>query len=106
MKLSLSRRSNWPLLAAAAAMALTFSAPNAARAFTFEGQSGANSDYRGFTDLQLPGQPNADPKSSQFDSKDGAFKNGSTSLQFGSPQSFDQRFNPSNLFDPFAREGR
>jgi hypothetical protein len=106
MKLALSPRSNWSFVAISAAVAFSFAASNTAQAFTFEGQADANSEYRGFTDLQLPGKSNLDSHSSQFDSKDGAFKSGSTTLQFGAPQTFDQRYNPSNLFDPFARDGR
>jgi hypothetical protein len=31
---------------------------------------------------------------------------GNSTFRFGQQQSFSERFNANNLFDPFAREGR
>jgi hypothetical protein len=87
-------------------MGLALTAMSAARAFTLEGPAEGNSDYRGFTDLQLPGKPSSESQSSLSDSGDHSTKSGNTSFQFGASQSFEQRYNPSNLLDPFAREGR
>lgn len=91
---------------AAAAAGLVLSVTGTARAFTLEGQAPSDGDRHGLTDLQMPGKPDSDSSSSRFDSDSHTFKNGNTTLQFGAPQSFDQRYNPNNLFDPFAREGR
>ncbi len=97
------------VIIAAASMGLMLTAVSAASAFTLEGPAEGNSDYRGFTDLQLPGNaPSApsDSRSPLSESNDKLIESGNTTVQFGAPQSFGQRYNPSNLLDPFAREGR
>ena len=105
MKLLPSRRLHRRIVVAAAALGLTLSTIGAAQAFTFEGQSAGEGGQQGFTDLQMPGKPNPDGSPSRFDTG-GQVKNGNTTFQFGSRPSFDQKYNPNNLFDPFARDGR
>ena len=91
----------------ATSMALTLTAVNAGHAFTFEGSADGSRDYHGFTDLQLPGTSKSDAQElSPSESGHHTIDGGNTTFQFGSQQSFDQRYNPSNLLDPFAREGR
>ena len=44
----------------------------------------------------------------RFGSENGqtTIKQGNSTLQFGNQQSFGQRYNNENLFNPYAREGR
>ena len=90
-----------------AAFGLAVMATGAARAFTVEDKGGGGSG-QGFTDLDIPKVPNSGTLDSRFSSKDGmtSYKSGVGTLQFGSRPSFDQRYNPNSLFDPYARDGR
>lgn len=92
---------------AAAALALVLSAAGAAQAFTFEDQ-GATGGGQGFTDLNIPNVSSTGAPDSRFSSKNGitTYKSGDASFHFGGRPSFDQRYNPNALFDPFARDGR
>lgn len=94
-------------LALTAAFALAVVAAAPARAFTVENKDGSGSG-QGFTDLDIPKVPSAGTPDSRFKSKDGmtSYKTDIGTLQFGSRPSFDQRYNPNSLFDPFARDGR
>lgn len=92
----------------AAALGLGLSAAGAAQAFTFEDQSGS-AGGQGFTDLQMPGKPKADGgQASRFSDDNGraTYKSGNNTFYFGSPGSFDQRYNSDKLFDPYYRDGR
>ena len=93
----------------AAALAAALLAAPAARAFTFErnapGDSGgAALNYSDPMENLLPQQS----ESSRFDGNGQTTyrAGGLTVHQFNGGASFDQRYNPSNLLDPFAREGR
>lgn len=90
----------------AAALALLYAAP-AAHAFTVEDQGGA-AGGRGFTDLDKPTVPDRHAPVSRFGNENSqtTIKQGNTTLQFGAPRSFNQRYNSDNLFDPYARDGR
>ena len=97
------------LLAAAALAAALFAAP-AAQAFTFErnapGDGGAQLNY---TDPMENLLPKSDDGGANFNGHGTVYQQGGVTVhmnQSGSFQSFDQRYNPNNLFDPFAREGR
>jgi hypothetical protein len=80
---------------------------SAAQAFTLEDQSGSGG--QGFLDLEKPAAPpDRLSPSSRFNTENGqtTFKMGNSTFRFGQQQSFSERFNANNLFDPFAREGR
>jgi hypothetical protein len=103
-----SRRLCWRALACASALGLTLAAAGAARAFTFEDAPANANGAQGYTDLDIPKAPNADTRDSRFSSSGGGttFRSGNSTFQFGSQSSFDRRYDPSNLFDPFARDGK
>lgn len=92
-------------LLAGAVLALALAAAPAAHAFTFENETGAAAAqdqsflYPDKSSAPTTGQPNT-----QFDSRDGVstMKDGPFYLRFGHEQSFDQRYNPNNLFDPLG----
>jgi hypothetical protein len=94
----------------AAALAAALLAAPAAHAFTFErnasGDSGASLNYTDPITNLAPKQDDA----TRSDGNANVYQNGSFSMQMrqfnGSSGSFDQRYNGSNLLDPFAREGR
>jgi len=98
---------NHRALVAAAVLGLALSVGGAAQAFTIEDQ-GASGSGQGFTDLDMPKAPSANPADSRFSSSNGmtTFKSGNSSFHFGAQPSFDQRYNPNALFDPFYRDGR
>jgi hypothetical protein len=87
--------------------AATFALAGGAQAFTIEGGPGSNGPSTNWKDLDLPKARGLD-LDSRFSTENGRteFKTGSGSFYFGNQQSFDQKYNPSNLFDPYAREGR
>ena len=96
------------MLLAAAFAAAVLAAP-AAHAFTFErnaaGDSGASLNY---TDPITNLAPKQDDATRSGDNAN-LYQNGGFSVQmrqFNGSGSFDQRYNGSNLLDPFAREGR
>lgn len=93
--------------AAAAFLAALYAAPGA-QAFTIEDQGGARGG-QGFMDLDKPAAtPDRNVPVSPFNSDNGqtTMKQGNTTFQFGQQRSFNERYNPNNLFDPYAREGR
>jgi hypothetical protein len=94
-------------IACAAALGLTLAAAGAAQAFTFQDAPGNANGAQGYTDLDIPKAPNSDSRDSRF-SSDGSptFRSGNSTFQFGSESSFNRRYDPSNLFDPFARDGK
>lgn len=96
---------------AAVAFALTLLAAPGAQAFTIENQDSGASGGQNFLDLSKP--KITDPDEQLSSSSGGTpgtynFGNGGTLKFGGSGQlgSFDQRYDPSNLFDPYARNGR
>ncbi len=96
---------------AAAAFALTLFAAPAAQAFTVENQDSGAGGGSNFLDLSKPKITDPDASVAQFGSGTPGtynFGNGGTLKFGGSGQmgSFDQRYDPSNLFDPYARNGR
>ncbi|HEY2754571.1 MAG TPA: hypothetical protein VGJ01_02375 [Pseudolabrys sp.] len=94
-------------IACAAALGLTLAAAGAAQAFTFQDAPGSGNGGQGFTDLDIPKVPNADSRDSRFSSDGGpTYRSGNSTFQFGSQPSFNRRYDPSNLFDPFARDGK
>jgi hypothetical protein len=95
---------------AALAFALMLLAAPGARAFTIENQDSATGGAQNFLDLSKPKITDPDEQLAPSGGRPGTFNfgNGGT-LQFGTQGqfgSFDQRYNPSNLFDPYARNGR
>lgn len=85
--------------ALAIAAALAILAGPAAHAFTIDNKSNTNSNGAArYTDPdeQFSGS-NSSPGSTKY-------KSGNTTLQFGSPQSFEQRYDSNRLFDPLARD--
>jgi hypothetical protein len=94
--------------ACAAALGLTLAAAGAAQAFTFQDAPGSGNGGQGFTDLDISKAPNADGRDSRFSNGDSGstFKSGNGTFQFGAQSSFNRRYDPSNLFDPFARDGK
>jgi len=83
----------------AAACALLIIAAPAANAFTMDKQSNTKGDGTArYTD------PDEQFDSSNSTSGQKIFRNGNTTFQFGSPQSFDQRYDQNRLFDPLARD--
>ncbi|HZT27682.1 MAG TPA: hypothetical protein VFA57_18475 [Pseudolabrys sp.] len=87
--------------------ALAFGAVSAANAFTFEsaapGDGGMHQNYTDPDDQIQPkaGSPQRFDNGSQSGQRDGFYMNFG-----GQTQSFDQRYNADNLFNPFTRDGR
>jgi hypothetical protein len=81
----------------AAAFGLALLAAPAAHAFTIEDQSNTNSDGTArYTD--------PDARFSGAGNGQTTLQQGNTTLRFGTQQgSFDQRYNPSRMFDPLGR---
>jgi hypothetical protein len=93
--------------AAAAVLASGFIV-SAAHAFTVQDGSGQSSG-QGFLDLDKPAAaPDRMAPVSRFGSENGqtTIKSGNGTFQFGGQQSFGQRYNTDNIFNPYAREGR
>jgi hypothetical protein len=84
----------------AAVLGLAVLAAPAAHAFTIDDRSNTNADGSArYTD------PDARFSGSGSNGKT-TIRQGNTTLQFGQPQqSFDQRYNPSRMFDPLGRPG-
>lgn len=109
MKTSASRRLHQRALVLAAAVGLTLAAATAAKAFTFEDQNGNASGGNNFYQGDSSTRPQIGPGGlSNFSNGGTSIQHGNSTFQFGSAaqQSFDQKYNPSNLFDPYARDGR
>lgn len=100
----MTRFDRLPLFLALAG-ALMLSA-GAAQAFTFTDQAGNAGNGQGYVDLDTKSS-NSDVPASRFGTDDkNTMRSGNGTFQFGTRSSFDQRYNPSNLFDPYARSGR
>lgn len=93
-------------IAAAAFLAALYVAP-CAKAFTIEDQAGS-SGGRGYLDLDKPATQDRNIPVSRFGTENGqtTIKQGNTTLQFGQPRSFSDRYNTDNIFNPYTREGR
>jgi hypothetical protein len=93
--------------AALLAAALSLSASGAAQAFTFQDAEGGIGPRSGYKDLDIPKVPNSAPDS-RFNYGNGqtTIREGNTTFQFGTRPSFDQQYNPSNMFNPYYRDGR
>ena len=91
----------------AAAFAAGLLASASAQAFTIEGGPGSTAGGSNWRDLDMP-KPQVDQPDYRFKSENGVttLKQGNSTLYFGTKPSFDQKYNPSNLFDPYARDGR
>ncbi len=96
-------------LIAAAGLAAALLAAPAAQAFTFErnapGDSGASLNYQ---DPMMNLAPQSQDSTRADSNGTHTFRDGNFSMQFNNSgaASFDQRYNPNNLYNPFAREGR
>lgn len=89
------------------AFGLAVTIAGTAHAFTIEDGQGGASGGSNWRDLDLP-KAKPDQPDSRFKSEDGltTFKQGNSTIFFGSRPSLEQRYDPSNLFDPYARNGR
>ena len=93
---------------AAAIVSAAMFAVSAAQAFTMQDSNGTVSG-QGYLDLDKPtAAPDRMAPVNRFGSENGqtTIKQGNSTLQFGNQQSFGQRYNNENLFNPYAREGR
>ena len=80
----------------------------AAQAFTIQDAGGPNGG-QGFIDFDKPGAvPDRMAPVSRFGNENGqtTIKQGNGTFQFGGQQSFGQRYNTDNIFNPYTREGR
>ena len=83
---------------AALAFGLALLAAPAAHAFTIDGQSNTNSDGSArYTD--------PDTRFSNSGTGQTTLREGNATLQFGQPQSFEQRYSPNRYFDPLSQSG-
>jgi len=81
----------------AAAFGLALLAAPAAHAFTIEGQSNTDSDG-------MARYTNPDARFSGTGTGQTTLQEGNTTLRFGTQQgSFNQRYDPSRMFDPLGR---
>ena len=91
-----SSRHRLPVLAAA--FGLTLLAMPAAHAFTIDDQSNTNSDGTArYTD--------PDERFSGSGNGQTTIQQGNDTLRFGNQPSFDQRYNPNQMFHPNAQSG-
>jgi hypothetical protein len=97
-----------PLVFAVAIGAASLLTASAANAFTFENKasddSAVNALAPGVTPYGDPAdklEPSKD--SSRFDSGTSTYRQGGLSLQFGRQPSFNDKYDPSNLYDPLRR---
>jgi hypothetical protein len=93
-------------IALAAFLAALYVAP-CAKAFTIENEAGS-SGGQGYLDLDKPATQDRNTPVSRFGTENGqtTIKQGNTTLQFGQPRSFSDRYNTDNIFNPYTREGR
>jgi len=77
----------------------------AAQAFTVQDSNGPVGG-QGYLDFDKP--PDRMAPVSRFGNENGqtSIKQGSGTFQFGAQQSFGQRYNTDNIFNPYTREGR
>ncbi len=92
----------------AAALGLAVSASAAAQAFTFQDADGGSAGARsGYKDLDIPKVPNNAPDSRfNYGNGQATMREGNTTLQFGTRPSFNEQYNPNNMFNPYYRDGR
>jgi hypothetical protein len=97
-----------PLLFAAALGVALFTAPGA-QAFTFENQASGDGAVNA---LASGAKPYVDPTDKLGPGKNAAgfngngttvYQQGGLSLQFGRQRSFDEKYNPDDLFNPLKR---
>jgi hypothetical protein len=103
------RQSRHLLVAAAFGFAL-LAAPmfaSLAHAFTVENQDSSGATSQNFRDLGKPAAKDPDDQiSSRFGSGgQSTLKSGDATFQFGMQPSFQQKYNPSRLFDPLGGPG-
>ena len=84
-----------------AAFALAVLAAPAAHAFTMDNQSSVNADG-----TARYADPDAQFSGAGSGSGQNVFKQGNATIQFGSQQSFDQRYDNSRMFDSLGGPGR
>jgi len=100
-------RKNRASIAAAAFVAAVCVAP-AAQAFTIQDSNGPTGG-QGYLELDKPAAPDRNAPVNRFGTNESGqttFKSGNTTLQFGNQQSFGQKYNTDNIFNPYTREGR
>ena len=91
----------------AALVGFALSAPVAAQAFTFQDGEGAGGNRSGYKDLDIPKVPDKAPDSRfNYGAGETSVREGNTSFRFGSRPSFNEQYNPSNMFNPYYRDGR
>ena len=93
--------------AAAIVFAAAFMA-SAAQAFTVQDSNGPVGG-QGYLDFDKPtAPPDRMAPVNRFGNENGqtTIKQGSGTFQFGAQQSFDQRYNTDNIFNPYTRDGR
>jgi opacity protein-like surface antigen len=93
--------------AAAIVFAAAFMA-SAAQAFTVQDSNGPVGG-QGYLDFDKPtASPDRMAPVNRFGNENGqtTIKQGSGTFQFGAQQSFGQRYNTDNIFNPYTREGR
>jgi len=86
------------------AAALALASASAARAFTYESTaSGDSGMHQNYTDPDEQMKPKAGQTQRTFN-EDGGTQTGGFSMQFGGQsQSFDQKYNSNDYFDPMKR---
>ncbi|MGA8388899.1 MAG: hypothetical protein WB769_13355, partial [Pseudolabrys sp.] len=92
---------------AAIAFAAVFVA-SAAHAFSMQDSNGPVSG-QGYLELDKPAAaPDRMAPVNRFGNENGqaTIKQGNSTFQFGNQQSFGQRYNTDNIFNPYARDGR
>ena len=92
---------------AASAFAAVFVA-SAAHAFSMQDSNGPVSG-QGYLELDKPAAaPDRLAPVTRFGNENGqtTLKQGNSTFQFGAQQSFGQRYNTDNIFNPYARDGR
>jgi hypothetical protein len=94
---------------AAAAVAFTAAfAVSAAHAFSMQ-DSGGPVGGQGYLDLDKPAAaPDRLAPMNRFGNENGqsTYKSGNGTFQFGAQNSFQQRYNTDNIFNPYTRDGR
>ena len=93
---------------AAAVMVAAAYFASAAQAFTVQDSNGQAGGQQ-FLDLDKPAAPPdrlAPVNRFGNDNGQATYKTGNGTFQFGQQQSFGQKYNTENMFNPYAREGR
>ena len=93
----------------AAAFVAAVCAASAAQAFTVQDSNGPVGG-QGYIDFDKPGAaPDRMAPVNRFGNENNGqttIKQGSGTFQFGAQQSFGQRYNTDNIFNPYTRDGR